>query len=467
MNAHATFETAPPPHSIEAEQQLLGAVMLANDAWYACEGLVEGEHFYEPTHQRLWEIMADRIGNGGTISPQTLTALLGADGAVDLAGITIAEYIKRLAFDAATIRHAPDHAKVIRNLWARRRLIALTRYLQGEAMGAGGIDVEALLEEADTELGAIRFGKGVAGMASIGELAEKSLAMTAKAFEMGGAIGFNTGIAGLDEMIGPMLGGDLVVILAPSGHGKSALGAQILYNNAMPSLDAHLSESPGFYESMEMDGAQIARRQMATNTGISTRAQKEASIVQGQYETLRDTAEKLKKVPIYIDEGGAQKVSTVIRKLRAMKRRHGIKSAVVDHVKLFLPENPRANNIETIGQAAMLLKKAAKDLDMLIILLAQVTRASQTRDGWRVKIGDLYGGETVRENADVVITACLPERWLQENKPEHEKDMAKWLSDIEAWKGYAEIAAPKVRDGESGSPRKIAFHGARMLFSDR
>lgn len=467
MNVHAPIpDLNYVPHSIELEQQLLGAVLMSNDAWFACSDLVEPEHFFEPLHSRLWSILSDHIGKGGAITPVGLAAVLGADANIDLLGMSVKQYIARLAVEAAAPRHAPDQAKAVRNLWSRRRLISLTRDIQASAMGVGGVDVDSLLEDADRELGAIRFGKNVSGVSLVGDLAEKSLEQTADAFRLDGRAGFNTGILPIDEMLGPLMPGDMVTILAPSGHAKTALGAQILRHNAEPSLDANRN-APGVLISMEMDGVAIARRVMASYSGISARAQKAGEINEGQYSALRDASARAAKMPLYIDGSGRQKTSTVIKKLRAMKRAYGITMAVVDHVKLLRPENPKMNKFETIEHGAMELKDAAKELGIVLFLLAQVTRESQKRDGWRVRPGDLWGGEVVRECSDFMLTCCLPAKWLQENPAEMEKDKGKWAADIEAWTGYAEIGAPKVRDGDGGSHRKVAFNGVQMLFSDK
>lgn len=453
------------PHSIEAEQQLLGSVLMSNDSWDACGDVVEAAHFYEPIHARLWALISERLAAGQQVTPVTLIAQLGADGLVDLAGMTIKEYVARLAVEAAAPRHAPNHARVVRDLWARRQIIALTRDLQSRAMGMDGADVAAMLEEADAELAAIRFGKQVAGVCLLGDLADRALAQTEEAYRLESKVGFDTGVAAIDEMTGPFMPGDLITVLAPSGHGKSALGAQILNRNAEASLDANRGV-PGLFLSMEMEGVQVARRQMASYSGIATRAQKAGEINEGEYTTLKSAAARLKRLPFYIDHSGRQKVSTITKKLRAMKKAYGIRIAVVDHVKLIKPESPKWSKFDTIENAAMELKDIAKEIDITVVLLAQVTRESQKRDGWRVRPGDLWGGDTVRECSDIMLTACLPHKWLSENEPEGGKEKEKWSTDLLRWAGRGEVSAPKVRDGETGNHRAVSFDGKRMLFGD-
>lgn len=466
MNAQPQFDWL--PHNIEAEQALLGAVLMTNDAWDACSELVEADHFFEPLHTKLWTLLGERIMAGQTITPVTLVAQLGSDAGFEIFdGMSVGEYVARLSAQSAIPRHVPAYAGTIRDLWARRRLIALTRDLQSCAMGGEGSDIQGLLDHADSELGAIRFGKQVSGIDLVGDLAETALRQTADAFRLGGAVGFDTGIQSLDEMIGPIMPGDLVTILAPSGHGKSAIAAQILRHNAMPSLDSTRGQAPGLFVSMEMAGTQVARRVMATDSRISAREQKEGRVNQAEYEKLQATAAALRNLPLYIDSSGRQKTSTIVKKLRAMKKAHGIRMAAVDHLLLIQPESAKWSKFDIIDHAAIELKDAAKDLDIAILLLAQVTREAQKRETWRIRDQDLFGGDSVKQASDIFLTVCLPEKWLRQREPEiGSKERGKWDADCERWRDRAEISAPKVRDGDDGSARTVAFDGPRMVFHD-
>lgn len=456
------------PSSIEAEQALLGAVLIQNDAYFAVSEVVQPDMFCEGLHQELWAILEDRITKGHTVTPLTLIALLGKDAAQTIDGsLSISQYVARVAAAAVSVIGAPEYARTIRDLWARRRIISLSRDLiQRAAGGFGDEGIEALFDEADNELSAIRFGKQIEGVNSLGAFAEKALEQTSDAFQAKAKVGFDTGIPSIDALMGPIMPGDLVTLIGPSGGGKSALAAQILCRNSEPSLDVNRGV-PSFFLSQEMGGAQVARRVMATHTGISTRAQRAGEVLEAEYGFLRESADRIKAIPFYVDDSGRQTTSRIVRKLRAMKKRHGIQIAAIDHLRIIRAENHRMGKIDTIEHAVAELKDVAKELNIALIVLAQVTTESQKRETWKVRAEDAWGGDHIRQCSDIVMTVTLPHKWLRTHEPpEGSRDRATWEGNCMRWEGKAEIGFPKIRDGEDGVSRAVSFDGPRMYFTE-
>lgn len=469
MNAPVDFT----PHAIDAEQQLLGVVMLHNDIWFTISDDLEADHFFEGFHRDLWRLICDRMSRNEACGPVHLIAAMGQDATINFVGtgMSVEQYIRRLYAEVATVGSAPGLARTIRDMWQRRRIIVAARELQAKALTLEGANSNALLDEVDVELSSIRYGRQVAGVQSLSELLDKSLKQTADAFELKGNVGFSTGIGVIDRAIGPIMPGDVVTVLAPSGHGKSALGAQILRHNAEYSLDTVSGNVPGIFFSMEMDALQNARRLLTSESGavgkpIRTQDQKSGRLNQADYERLLDTRDRLQKLPIYIDASGRQKASSIVKKARAMQKAYGTRIAVIDHAKLFLREHSRADRFEIGPEAAMMLKDAAKNLDMAFILLAQVTSESQKRPHWRIKAADLWGGESIKECSDIFLTITIPWKWLQDNPPERDADKGKWDADCGQWYEKAEFAAPKVRDGETCGFTACKWDGKRMMFGD-
>lgn len=451
------------PVDIAVEQALIGLVLMRNDAWLEASEIVEAQHFSEGLHSRIWEFVSAKLDAGEKVTPLTMGAALGPDAQAEVgSGVTVSQYLARLVSEGiAGLTQAADCARTIRDLWRRRQIIALASEMQQRAVG--GFDdsgVDGILDELDQELSAIRFGKEISGVVTIGSAAERALGETVRAYQSEQRVGFETGLPTLDELIGPMMPGDLVTILAGSGHGKSALGAQILRHNAEGLLPA-----PGYFVSMEMAALQVVRRELAADTRISVRKQKTGEVSQGEYEYLRDTAAAIQNLPIYIDDAGRMKTSQIVKRLRAMRKKYGVAIAIIDHHKLVKPEREKWNKFETIEHLAVTLKDTAKEIGICIILLAQVTRES-LKESWRIKSTSLWGGEDIKQCSDIMFGAMIPSEWLKENEPDKNmtKDHDKWLQDCEYWKGRAQLVSLKVRDGPTGGFRTVGFDGDKVRF---
>lgn len=458
------------PHDISIEQSLLGAVLVNNDAMTTVDWLVEAEHFFEPIHQKIWTIMADMLRAGKVVTPHTLNAFLGPDAAMDVGGLTVKVYIARLCAEATTVVNAPDFAKTIRDLWQRRRLISVCRETQALAMG--GFDaqpIDALLEDTDSELHAIRFGKEIQGAAWLGEAAARAVEQTAAAHTGNGVDLYDTGIQTVDKIIGPLIAGDFITILGESGSGKTALAMQIMRAMSQPTVERPKG-APSAFISQEMGAVAVARRQMSAHTGISTRAQRSGAVNQAEYESLYASVKAMHAIPIIIDESGRQKTSGIIKKLRSMKKLYDIKGFAIDHARLLRGEHSKQNEIEIITNAAPELKQACKDLDLIGFMLAQPTREGmKTAVRWRLTESAIYGGDSLRQNSDMVLSIAIPHNWLVNREPDEsqQQEYDKWFKDCLKWKGLGEFCAIKLRDGEKSGWETLGWDGASTRFKDR
>lgn len=458
-----------PPCSVEAEQALLGAILMQPTAYFLASEHVDEECFYETIHAKLWSMMAGIIDGGRVLDPITLIVALGPDSESDVAGMKLREYVARIAASATSVISAPDYAKTIRSLWKRRRLMALGQQIAYRAQG--GVDegdVDELLDDVDGELTGIRFGQNIAGITWLKDAANEALRQTAENYEARDRIkiGLETGIKELDEMIGPMMGGELITIAAPSGHGKTAIAAQILCAASTASLDSNHGH-PAFFVSLEMRAAQIARRVMASWTGVSTRKQRSGSIDISEYEALENAVRATMQVKILFDESGQQTFTKIARKARAMKKLYGIGSMVVDHLRLIRPESSRMGAIETVEHAALGFKDLAKELDIVIFQLAQLSTGEQKRlTTWRFTDQAVWSGDFVKQMSDVMLAVTIPCKWLRQRQPdpEDQKDFDRWNRQMDEWRGRADIGALKIRDGEDGDWTGLDFDGNRMLF---
>jgi len=446
--------------------------MMNPDAYFATCEIVDPECFSEPVHGTLWKLAGARIERGERADPVALIAALGKDATEKVGPITLRKYVARVAASATSVINATDYARTVRDLYNRRRLISFGQMLAYRAHG--GIDtgsVDDLIEEADQELGQIRSGKADTSIRWLHEAAGAAVKQTADGYQHSAdrKVGLRTGIYELDNLFGPLFGGDLITIAAPSSHGKTALLTQILCAASESSLDATQGR-PSFFVSQEMTGTQIARRVLASWTQVSTRRQRSGMIDEDEFRKLEDAARSASRVRVLFDDSGQQKASTIARKARAMKRLHGIGAMGIDHLLLIKPEHPRDTAVQTVERAAMLFKQLAKDLDIVIFQLAQLTRESQfNAKHWRFSSQSLWGGDAIKQNSDFVIGQTFPRKWLREREPANKEspEGQRWDIQMAEWEGKVDIGALKIRDDEDGSWFPLMFDGATMTFGTR
>lgn len=457
-------EQPEPPASPEAEQALLGAILMNPDAYHVAADIIDEECFSEAIHQKLWTMMAAAIDGGRVLDPLTLIIALGPDAESEVAGMKVREYVARIAAHAVSVISCADYAKTIRGLWKRRRLMALGQQITYRAQGgADEGDVEDLIEELDSEFSAIKFGQNISGIIPMAQAVTSSIEMTARVYQGGAEPGIESRIPEIAELLGPMMPGDMVTLIAASGNGKTAFAAQTMVDGALP-IDGRKPASSLFF-SQEMLAVQIARRAIAAESGIPTWRQRKAAIDFAEFDQLTTAARKLEALPIYIDQTANQKISAILRKARRMRKMYGISLVIVDHLLEIRAEHSKQSKFDVIENAARELKKLAKEENLSVLLLAQVTREAQKRDHWRVRDQDLFGGDSVKQCSDVMFSISIPCAFIQQREPRPgTEDFVKWLQEMEQWHGKAEIGVLKMRDGENGGRKIISWDGGRQSF---
>lgn len=454
------------PISVDAEQALLGAVLMNSDAYYLASEIIDVECFAVDLHAKLWEMIQHRMDSGRKVDPVQLIVSMGPDAEERIEDITVREYIVRLATHATSVVGAPDYALTLRDLWKRRRVISLAQQMEHRCNGGfDGTPVEDLLEEMDLEFSSIRFGNKAPGIVKMDEAVTSAINLTAKVYQGGFEPGIESRVEDIARMLGPLMPGDLVTCMAASGNGKTALAGQFMTDAALPVAPRTPVTSLMF--SQEMLAVQIARRAIAAESGISTGRQRKAQIDVADFDTLTTAARKVETFPIYIDQTANQKVSTIVRKARHMKKLYGIGFVVVDHLLEIRAEHPRDSKFDTIENAALALKTLAKEENLTVLLLAQLTREGQKREHWRVRSQDLFGGDSVKQRSDVMFSVSIPTTFIAEREPvPGTEEHFKWQDEMEKWHGKAEVSVLKARDGAPGGRVTVGWDGVRQTFSN-
>jgi replicative DNA helicase len=450
------------PVLIEAEQALLGAILINNDAYHMVAQFLSEEHFSEHVHQIIYRAISKRISEGKAANPMILKAAM-MDVANQMVGeLTLAQYLVRLAAEAATILNARDYAQSIIANWKQRHLMQAALDCFDNAKSLPVLDdIDTIIEKLSSDLRDIQFSGGMPNVVSIGEAARKSLAETNEAHQNDVLPGYSSGFQPWDHIVGRMRPGDLIVLLAPSGGGKSIMASQI-----MCSIAEHYV--PSMYFQMEMQSVDMARRSLALASGVKTSLQEDGTIDMMDFNLLMKGNDKLQSVPFYIDDSPQLKMSQIEARMRAAVKMYKIGAFAVDHLKLIEPEHWRDNDLITIKRAANRMKALAKELKVPVLLLAQCTRESQKREDTRPRISDIWGGGDIEEIADAVVGLHNPSAMLMERmpNPKMESEFSNWLQEVERWKGRAEMRSMKRRRGKKSEWFQVGFDGEIAEFTE-
>jgi replicative DNA helicase len=448
------------PEVLANEKAFIGALLRSPEVYWEAKPHIRGEMFGAPEHQILFNTVGELLESGRRVTRTTLEARLPAEYGEGQPFIPLVAVLKENASDAGS---ALDYADPIRENFARQKIRQAA-----EAALKACRDITKPAEDILAALEACLMDamqdQSASTIKSLGQAARDSLAKTAENYRVKGdvQIGLRTGIRELDQLMGPIMGGDLVTIAAPSGHGKTTLALQIMRHAARGDHG-----KPALLISQEMTSTQIATRVLAAWTEVSVRKQRAGDIDVFQFQSLKEAAEEAEAVRLYIDDCGQQRTSAICSKIRSFHRQHGLGCAAVDHILLVKPENPRWTKVETVEYAAMAFKELAKELDIPIFLLAQLTRGSQDKaNSWKFTDQALYGGDAIKQASDVMLGVTLPRKWLKQREPDETDQRAhdEWFSRMERWKDKAEIGALKMRDDDDGQWLTMPFDGATYTF---
>jgi replicative DNA helicase len=469
------FRTA--PHNIEAEQSLLGAILVNNDAFYRVSDFLEPKHFFEPLHQTIYETASSLIRMGKVATPVTLKTFLPAD--TDIGGMTVSQYLARLAAEATTIINAQDYGRTVYDLSLRRNLIQIGEDIVNVAYDAP-VDFapRAQIEDAERQLyGLAETGRYDGGFQRFSQALTVAVDMAAKAFQRDGKLsGISTGLRDLDTKMGGLQPSDLIILAGRPGMGKTSLATNIAYNIArayVPEVQADGTTKAinggavGFF-SCEMSGEQLATRILAERTGIPSSSIRRGGISELDFEKIRDCSIELQSLPFYVDETGGLSISQLTARARRLKRQKGLDLIVIDYIQLLQGSGKRGNDnrVQEITEITTSLKALAKELNVPIIALSQLSRQVENRDDKRPQLSDLRESGSIEQDADVVIFVYREEYYLANKEPRAgTPEYEKWQMDMDLAHGKAEVIIGKQRHGPTGTV-DLHFEASVTRFGD-
>ena len=471
----ALYRTA--PHNIEAEQALLGAILVNNEAFYRVSDFLTPEHFFEPIHQKIFQIARDLIRVGKIATPVTLKTFL--DATIDIGGMTLSQYLARLAAEATTIINAEDYGHTVYDLSIRRDLIKVGEDMVNVAFDAP-VDFapRAQIEDAERKLFELaETGRYDGGFQGFGQALTTAIDMAANAYQRDGKLsGIATGLDDLDRMMGGLQKSDLIVLAGRPGMGKTALATNIAFNvaNAWQGTvkpDGHTETTNGGvvgFFSCEMSAEQLATRIIAEQTGIPSNQIRRGGISGDEFEKIKDYSIRLQNLKLYVDETGGLSIAQLAARARRLKRQRGLDLIVVDYLQLLTGSSKRGaeNRVQEITEITTRLKALAKELQVPVMALSQLSRQVESREDKQPQLSDLRESGSIEQDADVVMFVYREEYYHLMRKPSESdrEKFAAWMADSDKYYGRAEVIIGKQRHGPTGTVQ-LAFEGATTKFS--
>lgn len=459
------------PHNIEAEQGLLGALLVDNRTHEKIGDFLRSKHFFMPAHQRIYDSIITLIERGQTASPVTLKNYFEKDD--DLKDVGGAAYLADLAANVINVINVNDYARTIYELHLRRQLITLGEDIVNESYTHTlDADAQSTIEKAEAQLFEIaESGEVKAGFVTLRDSVLTAIELAEKAYKTDGHVtGITSGLIDMDKKLGGFQKSDLLILAGRPSMGKTALAVNFAFNAAKAFAESGGQEGGRVaFFSLEMSSDQLATRILSEQSGISGDAIRKGNIRQEDFQKFVAAAQKMSQVPLYIDDTPALTIGAVRTRARRLKRQHGLDMLVVDYLQLLRGNGGRQsseNRVLEVSEITRGLKAIAKELEIPVLALSQLSRAVEQREDKRPMLSDLRESGSIEQDADCVMFVYREEYYLSRSEPEPgtEKHM-KWQEAMERAHNIGECIVAKQRHGPIGTV-KMYFDPNLTRFSD-
>lgn len=471
-----TNEVREQPHNIEAEQGLLGAILINNRAFEKVSDFLAPEHFSDPVHGRIYEACGKLIERGQIANPVTLKSLFDRDEA--LADVGGSQYIVQLAASVVTVINAEDYGRSVKDNFLRRELIEIGENVVNDAY-SHTIDQPAVhqIEVAEAQLFSLaETDAAEGGLRNFSDALTESIRMAEAAYKRdGGLAGIATGFKDLDRQLGGLHPSDLLVLAGRPAMGKTALATNIAYHVSTAKQPNGERPVVAFF-SLEMSAEQLATRILSENTEISSEKIRRGELSSSDFQKLVKSSQELEAAHLFIDDTPAIPISTLRTRARRLLRQHALSLIIVDYLQLMRPPMGQRidNRVQEVSVITQGLKAIAKELNVPILALSQLSRAVEQREDKRPVLADLRESGSIEQDSDVVMFVFREEYYLDKaepvQRPEEGDDRYherhdKWMDLRSRAHGKAEIIIGKQRHGPTGTIT-LHFNGPTTRFSD-
>jgi len=455
------------PNNIEAEQSVIGSILVSNDIFDDISPIINYTKFYDPIHQKIFLAIENLISKGMLANPITLKNYFENDkNLIELEGH---EYLVKITKFSTSLRQAIEYAKIIYDMHVRRELIKISETTIDNASNKN-IDLpgEKIIEDSEkllfdlAERGSFRksFVKFDAALNQTIEMASRAFKNTE------GIVGVPTGLTDLDDRLGGLHNQDLVIIAGRPSMGKTALATNIAFHAAKNIQDKGLKSSVAFF-SLEMSCEQLSTRILSEQSKIKSNDIRRGKISEEQFDKFIETSKNISELPLYIDETPAISIAALSNRARRIKRLFGCELVIVDYIQLMRAANIRNDNrVQEISEITQSLKALAKELNVPVLALSQLSRAVEQRDDKKPQLSDLRESGSIEQDADVVMFVYREAYYLERKEPRPATvEHAEWQNKMNEISILAEIMIGKQRHGPTGNI-KVEFEAMFTKFRD-
>jgi len=453
------------PNNIEAEQSVIGTILVSNEIFDEINTIISSKNFYDPMHQKIFAAIENLIYKGMLANPITLKNYF--ENEKD--DLNVPDYLVKVTKFSTSSRQAIEYSRIIYDMFVRRELIKISEgTIDSAKLKDLNISGKNIIENSEKLLFDLaEKGSFNSSLVKFDEALKFTIEMATKAYKNEeGIVGVPTGLTGIDDRLGGLHKSDLIIIAGRPSMGKTALATNIAFHAASKLQESGKKSTVAFF-SLEMSSEQLSTRILAEQSRIKSDDIRRGKISDEQFDKFIETSKNIAELPLYIDETPAISIAAVSNRARRIKRLFGLEMIVVDYIQLMRgPVNNANNRVQEISEITQGLKAIAKELSVPVLALSQLSRAVEQRDDHKPLLSDLRESGSIEQDADVVMFVYRAAYYLERKEPQAATvEHAEWQAKMSEIAHLAQIIIAKQRHGPTGNV-DLEFEGMFTKFRD-
>jgi replicative DNA helicase len=439
------------PNNIEAEQSVIGSILVSNEIFDEINTIISNINFYDPMHQKIFSAIESLVYKGMLANPITLKNYF--ENEKD--DLNVPEYLVKITKFSTSSRQAIEYSRIIYDMFVRRELVKISENTIDTAkLNDLNVSGQNIIENSERQLFDLaEKGSFNSSLVKFDEAVKLTIEMASAAYKNEeGIVGVPTGLRDLDDRLGGLHNSDLIIIAGRPSMGKTALATNIAFNAAQKLQEKGKKSSIAFF-SLEMSSEQLSTRILAEQSRIKSNDIRRGKISDEQFDKFIETSKNISELPLYIDETPALSIAAMSNRARRIKRTHGLDMIVVDYIQLMTGSlNNRDGRVQEISQITQGLKAVAKELKVPVVALSQLSRAVEQRDDHKPQLSDLRESGSIEQDADVVMFVYRASYYLERKEPQAATvEHAEWQAKMSEIAHLAQIIIAKQRHGPTGN----------------